>query len=273
MYKIGEFSKITGLTVKALRYYDEQEILVPSMRCENNYRLYNEQDFKKAGIIKLLRSFDFSIQEIKDVLSVCNNSDDLHYVLREKQEMIKRNIANENKQIEKLEEYLSPVHKAISVCEYEITIKEVAAINVASIRFKGKYSDLDKYVPILYQAVKGFNTGKHFNVYYDEDYMEEADIELCIPINQSVLSSNSEVRQKKLPALKALSTVHIGAYEHLKYAYKALFDYAASHNLRLLTPSREIYIQGPGMLFRGNPDNYKTEILMPFSTTKSEGKE
>ena len=82
-----------------------------------------------------------------------------------------------------------------------------------------------------------------------------------------------EVRQKKLPAIKALSTVHIGAYEHLKYAYKALFDYAASHNLRLLTPSREIYIQGPGMLFRGNPDNYKTEILMPFSTTKSEGKE
>ena len=46
MYKIGEFSKITGLTVKALRYYDEQEILVPSIRCDFSYRIYCEQDFE-----------------------------------------------------------------------------------------------------------------------------------------------------------------------------------------------------------------------------------
>lgn len=50
MYKIGGFSKITGLTVKALRYYDEQGILAPSERLKSNYRLYNEQDFEKAEI-------------------------------------------------------------------------------------------------------------------------------------------------------------------------------------------------------------------------------
>lgn len=97
MYKIGEFSKITGLTVKALWYYDEQEILVPSTRCENSYRIYNEQDFEKARMIKLLRSFEFSISEIKDVLSVCKSIDDLYYVLREKQEMIKQYILGEKK--------------------------------------------------------------------------------------------------------------------------------------------------------------------------------
>ena len=56
MYKIGEFSKITGLTVKALRYYDEQEILVPSIRCENSYRIYSEQDFEKAQDTSVLES-------------------------------------------------------------------------------------------------------------------------------------------------------------------------------------------------------------------------
>lgn len=95
MYKIGEFSKITGLTVKALRYYDEQEILVPSIRCENSYRIYSEQDFEKARMIKLLRSFEFSISEIKEVLSLCESIDDLYYVLREKQERIKQNIKSE----------------------------------------------------------------------------------------------------------------------------------------------------------------------------------
>lgn len=135
VYKIGEFSKITGLTIKALRYYDEQEILTPSIRHENSYRIYNEQDFEKALTIKLLRFFEFSISEIKDVLSICNSRDDLHFVLREKQEMIKNNLISEEKRIEELEKYLSPTNRVLSAHTYEISIKEVTAVNVASLRF------------------------------------------------------------------------------------------------------------------------------------------
>lgn len=51
MYKIGEFSKITNLTIKALRYYDEENILKPSLRENNGYRLYSKEDIKKAELI------------------------------------------------------------------------------------------------------------------------------------------------------------------------------------------------------------------------------
>lgn len=270
VYKIGEFSKITGLTVKALRYYDEQEILVPSSRGENNYRLYNEQDFDKAVIIKLLRSFEFSMLEIRDVLNLCSNSDDLQYVLREKQEMIKQTIIAEKKRIKKLEQYLVPINTDLTFTEYEIVMKEISPINIASIRFKGQYSELDKYVPKLYHAVKDLRAGSHFNIYYDEECVEEADIELCLPVKSFISMSTNEVKQRSLPALKALSTVHKGSYDNLKYAYKALFDYATVHSLKLIAPSREVYIQSPGMLFKGNPSSYITEILMPFSIIESE---
>ena len=64
MYKIGEFSKITNMTVKTLRYYDEENILTPSYRDEDtNYRYYSEEDFKKAELILMLRNLDFSISE------------------------------------------------------------------------------------------------------------------------------------------------------------------------------------------------------------------
>ena len=72
MYKIGEFSKITNLTVNALRYYDEENILNPSYRCEeNSYRFYEDTNFKKAELIVLLRELSFSISEIKDVMNMC----------------------------------------------------------------------------------------------------------------------------------------------------------------------------------------------------------
>ena len=65
MYRISQFSKISGLTVKALRYYDQENILQPTFRNEDNqYRYYNEEDLKKSQLIKCLRSLDFSIMEI-----------------------------------------------------------------------------------------------------------------------------------------------------------------------------------------------------------------
>ena len=65
MYRISQFSKISGLTVKALRYYDQENILEPTFRNEDNqYRYYNEEDLKKSQLIKSLRSLDFSIMEI-----------------------------------------------------------------------------------------------------------------------------------------------------------------------------------------------------------------
>ena len=65
MYRISQFSKISGLTVKALRYYDQENILQPTFRNEDNqYLYYNEEDLKKSQLIKSLRSLDFSIMEI-----------------------------------------------------------------------------------------------------------------------------------------------------------------------------------------------------------------
>ena len=65
MDRISQFSKISGLTVKALRYYDQENILQPTFRNEDNqYRYYNEEDLKKSQLIKSLRSLDFSIMEI-----------------------------------------------------------------------------------------------------------------------------------------------------------------------------------------------------------------
>ena len=42
MYKISEFSNITQLSIKALRYYDEEGLLVPSQRNEQQHRLYSD---------------------------------------------------------------------------------------------------------------------------------------------------------------------------------------------------------------------------------------
>ncbi len=267
MYRISDFSRITNLTVKTLRYYDEEHILVPSYRDnENSYRYYGENDFQKARLITMLRAFDFSISEIRDVLANCDSPGDLSYYLEEKKNMIEGNIAREKELIRKISLYIEPKNMEETGMSYQIEVREIAPVTVACIRYRGKYSDVGMYIGKLFKAVKNNKAGVPFNCYYDAEFKEDADIELCVPTTKQI--EDGGVSAKKLPAIKAVCTTHKGGYDTLNLAYKALLDYAGEHAVTCLTPAREVYVKGPGMIFKGNPNNYITEIIIPFEVVE-----
>lgn len=263
MYKIGEFSKMTNISIKTLRYYDKEGILIPEKRSDKNaYRYYDEKDFQKAKFIRNLRELSFSIAEIKDVLNLVKDDYDLSFILREKMKMIEKEIISKQKMIKNINASIKSKIKESIDMNYEIKVKEFPELTVASIRYKGKYSDCSKYISKLYKAVKDKASGTCFNCYYDEGYMEVADIEVCLPVNQKIIKK--DISFKTFPKIEALTTIHKGCYEDIGYAYKALFDYADRKEMELVLPTREVYIKGPGMIFKGNPHKYVTEIIIPI---------
>lgn len=263
MYRISDFSKITKLTAKALRYYDEEGILIPSHRDESNsYRYYNENDFRRAQVIRLLRDIGFTISEIKDVLSHCEKEADLSYYLEEKKNQIADNIKREYALIEKIKLHIIPKKTEDTNADYKVEVKEFPVQMVASIRFKGSYGDIGRYIGTIFKAVKNNGCGPPFALYFDSDYKTEADIEICVPISRRL--PDKKVTVRKVPAAKAISTTHTGSYDSINLAYKMLLNYADGRKMKLVTPSREFYVKGPGMIFRGNENNYITEIAIPF---------
>lgn len=133
---------------------------------------------------------------------------------------------------------------------------------VASFRFKGAYDEVGKYIGMLYKELKDNIAGAPFCLYYDEGYAKIADIEVCIPAKWLIYYE--KVTSRTLPPIKAISTVHVGSYDTIDKAYAALSEYAKANAIETYTPAREIYIKGPGMIFRGNPDKYVTEIVLPI---------
>lgn len=66
MYRIGEFSTLTGASVKTLRYYDEINLLKPSYVDKyTNYRYYTEEELKLFKRIEYLKKLSFTLEEIK----------------------------------------------------------------------------------------------------------------------------------------------------------------------------------------------------------------
>lgn len=97
--KISEVMDITSLTKRAIKYYEENELISPSINTLNNYRDYSENDVEKLKQISVLRSFDIPIKEIKKILM---KPEEIEKVLANHLAKLKSQVAN----IEKCEEIL-----------------------------------------------------------------------------------------------------------------------------------------------------------------------
>ena len=92
MLKIGEFSKLSMLTVKALRFYEREGLLVPTEVDKwTGYRYYETGQLSDAALLKALRQLDFSIDEIKAYRAGASS---LTAALTEKAEALKQKQAD-----------------------------------------------------------------------------------------------------------------------------------------------------------------------------------
>jgi len=266
-FSIGEFSKITLLSIKSLRLYHEKEILVPADVDEfTNYRYYNEGNYDKARSIKVLREHDFSLAEIKEILDECNDEADMLEQIQTKLNDIKNKIDRYNDISQSLENIIKQEEESVMKTnqEFDVEEKEISTMLIAGHRMKGKYKDVGEGFKLLGKSFGRHINGKAMTLYYDGEYKEDAaDFEPCFPIRKGKSSDNISVRELK--AGKCVSLMHKGEYGTLHNSYKKIFSYINENKLKTLLPSREVYIKGPGMIFKGNPNNYLTEIQIMIS--------
>ena len=266
MYRIGEFSKITGLTTQTLRYYDSEKILSPSYRNEENgYRYYSAEDIKTAQFISWLRKFNFSIMEMKDVLSNMETQEDFNDFIMEKITLIENSIKEQQTLITEMKAYLtlSPLkNKEVKDMCYKVNLTELSSQLVASIRFSGKYYEIGDYFSKVFECAGDKVNGIPFTCYYNLEYAEIADMEVCVPVSAPVFGQDIQIRT--VENVTAIGVKHIGAYENLGMAYQSLFDYARQHNLEYFAPIIEFYDKSMGYTLKGNPDKYETRIYLPI---------
>ena len=261
-YTIGEFSQASRLTVKALRFYHEQGLLQPArVDGETGYRYYDDGSLVRAQAITWLRGLDFTIQEIRELLADPSREDgDLAGLLARKVEEISRKAEHYRKVRKEIELFLAR-EKEIQMLQVKDTVEEKTLddVLIAGLRFRGRYTDVGKRLGDLARRVGRVIAGSALSLYYDSEFKEEdADIEVAFPVRKPLRGEGIDCRILK--GGRALTLIHRGPYSEIGRTYKRLFDYLGEKGLSPLTPSREVYLKGPGMLFAGNPKKYLTEV-------------
>jgi DNA-binding transcriptional MerR regulator/effector-binding domain-containing protein len=262
MYGIGEFSKITGLSVKTLRFYHEQGLLVPSAIDEQTgYRYYGPQLAETARIVTRLRALEFSLADIAEMLAKHDDESDILDYLQRHRETIQAKLRQYRQISQALDKIITQEREVRHSASFEIQEKSVPAMLIAGIRMKGRYCDCGPAFAKLGRRCGFRICGKPMLLIYDMEYREEdADFEPCMPVRGGKSADGIDVRE--LPGGRAVTLLHQGPYDELGRSYAKVLDYVKRQGCEIQTPCREVYLKGPGMIFKGNPKKYLTEIQM-----------
>lgn len=263
LYSIGEFSRASGLTVKTLRFYHEKQLLVPAhVERETGYRNYDGPNLERAQVIVALRGLGFGLDAIGSILAECSDEADVLVFLQEQKHKLQREILERDDIVQVLDSIIQTEKNARNVVAettYQVEEKTLSPILVGGIRTKGRFSECGKVFGQLGRKLGRHIGGKAMMLCYDEEYREEdADFEPCMPLKRRVEAEGIQVRE--LPGGRCISLIHHGPYDDLSRSYARVIEYAKEQGYSLANPSREVFLKGPGMIFKGNPKKYLTEI-------------
>lgn len=261
MLKIGEFSKLSHLTVKALRFYEKEGLLIPaSIDSWTGYRFYETSQLTKAAQIKAYRQLGLSIDEIKDI----QKGKDVKIIFAEKAKALQA-------QKDDIDIRLSIINHILEDEEmkYQVTEKIIpATIVYYSETVLDKYSDSMMWIPAQGAECKALNPDLkcaeppyEFCEYPDGEH-KETDIQ--IRHNEAVTAfgvENDNIKFRQLPETKVISIFHKGAYDQIGEAYAYIMKYAEENGYEVAGLSRECYIDG--IWNKESVEDWLTEIQLP----------
>ena len=263
LLSIGDFSKASQLTVKALRFYHEKGILIPErVEVGTGYRFYSPSQVERANVIRQLRDLGFSVREIQDLLSFADDEHDIVAELEAKHVEITRRVDDDRRTQRRLASIITQVKEERALMTdstFEIEEKEVQPLLVAQKRMRGKYSECGTAFKAIGKSFGFKINGKPMLLCHDTEYKEDdADFSACMPVSGG--DPKNDIDVVELPAGNAITLVHKGPYHTLRVSYEKILAHIAAKGYQAQSPSREVYLKGPGMIFQGNPNNYLTEI-------------
>lgn len=267
MFRIGEFSKLTQVTIRMLRYYDEMGLLKPAqIDSWTGYRLYTIEQIPVLNKIIYLRDCGFQVAEISAMLG----HDDDQFIIKQlqnKQKEIEKAVQLEQEKLQKIALAQQELLAYKNEMHYQVTVKAIPTYQVLTLR---------RIIPTYYeegglwQELSSFAaqnkidvSNETFSIYHDQEYKEQnVDVELCVPVKQLGTSTGAFCFRNTEPVPTMAYTMVYGDFSNIAGAYLAFAEWLQKNSQYKMTgSSRQIVHRGPWN--ESNPQQYLTEIQIP----------
>src|SRR5689334_472977 len=135
MIKIGDFARLSQVSVVTLRYYDEMDLLKPvKIDTFTGYRFYAPNQLPRLNRILALKDLGFSLEQIRLMIADGLTSEQLRGMLTMQRQEVERRMSDEQERLRRIEARLKQIELEDKMLEYDIVVKKTPAMLVASRR-------------------------------------------------------------------------------------------------------------------------------------------
>jgi DNA-binding transcriptional MerR regulator len=264
MFRIGDFSKLTRVSVKALRFYDEVGLLKPTyVDRDTGYRYYSATLLPRLNRILAFKDLGLSLGEIGHLMEGELPVDRVRESLQNRRAELARRIEAEQAQLAEVDAWLAQIEQASRVPEYEVTVKQVAPRLVASVRDTlSSYADADDLFDELSSDFnqRGAPLGRGAIWHACAGQRRSIDCEAILFLREPAPGAG-RAQVYELPGGAVACVVHQGSDETCERAYVAARSWIESRGYAIAGPNREVYWQGD---VAQDGDSGVTEIQYPI---------
>lgn len=268
MFKIGEFSKITQVSVRMLRYYDENNLLKPAaIDSITGYRQYLAGQIDDLNRIVFLRDMGFGVKEIREMVQN-PDTDKIKKYLEAQLQKTRDTIRDEEEKQLRLQGYLKEMNTPAVRPDISIVMKPISSCHVISLRrrVENYYCEGELWQEMS-QYLRGCEENQSFSIYHDLDYREtDVDIEICVAIPEDFNVPNGLVYRQIPQVERAACFMVPGDYSHISPAYREFAYWLEQHpEYRMSGENRQIcHVTA---CHTNNPEEYVTELQIPLTLT------
>ncbi|MGN0475303.1 MAG: MerR family transcriptional regulator [Acutalibacteraceae bacterium] len=269
MLSIGEFSNICRVSTKTLRYYAEIGLIMPSeVNPENGYRYYSIDRLETMLFINRLKSYNFSLEEIKAILKSEELQDEkLYTALMKKKKEIQQQIQEFQKTLASMDDDISSLKQGRSIMSYlddiDVQLVDVPMMYLLSVRkmvhepdFAEEYGNCFGRLFRRIQGDKLTVTAPPMVLFYSAEYTPFGlDTEFAIPVKEYATGTRDFC-----PGL-CLKTVVRGSYSNLVSVYAKQREWAEREGYECSGALYEVYVTDPSQV--ADESELVTEVYYP----------
>ena len=263
LYKIGMFAQMNHITIKTLRFYEEQGLLLPAyVDGENGYRYYTMNQMADIQRITALKQAGFTLDDIK----LINQGADTAYLLSTKKAALLKKIAELTSQIAVIDGYLSG---PAGTLDAPVLIRTIPAVTVASMKKRiDSYDELFSLMPEMGAEMERLGCRCALPEYCFTHYLEPGfrDEHILIETCEAVTEKKEDsalVKFRELPEITAACIFHKGSYSNFSESYAAILRLIEENGYKICGNIRENYIDG--IWNKDREEDWLSEIQIPVS--------
>ena len=277
MFGIGAFARLGQVSLRTLRYYDEEGLLRPAAVDDcTGYRWYSAGQLHRLNRILALRDLGLSLGEIGQVLDEELSPAELRGMLRLRQAEARQRVDAEVARLARAEARLSRIEAEDCLGDYDVVVKRLEPLRVALVAENAAAFGNETLGPIFARLYPRLHTeleragirivGPAVALYGDSGD-EEAPIKViaALPVGAGA-GPGAGVEFLEVPAVaRAATTVHKGPMRRVGDGYQALARWAEAAGECIGAYSRELYLDCDG-----EPETWVTELQFPLTENSAD---